>query len=322
MTDRPRLLVLRALGLGDFLTGVPAMRALRRAYPDHDTVVEAPSSLDPLVGLAGAADRLLDTRGLTPLTWTGPPPDVAVNLHGKGPQSHAVLSALGPGRLAAFGNTEAGLAGPEWDPHEHEVHRWCRLVSQALGIPADTADLRLPAPSVPAPVPGAVVVHPGAAFPSRRWPPERFGLVARWAASAGHDVVVTGGPDEVELAEEVRRTAGLRAQSVLAGRTDLNTLAAQVASARLLVSGDTGVAHLATAFATPSVVLFGPVPPQQWGPPPDGPHTVVWRGDGPGDPWSEGVDPSLLRVQVEEVVRQAEKLLQPPILPSGVMRPV
>lgn len=78
---------------------------------------------------------------------------------------------------------------------------------------------------------------------------------------------------------------GLAPDAVLAGRTDLGDLAALVAHARLVVSGDTGVAHLATGYGTASVVLFGPVAPARWGPPPDRPwHRVLWHGDGgPGD---------------------------------------
>lgn len=307
--SRPTLLVLRALGLGDFLTGVPALRALRHAYPGHELVLAAPRSLEPLVELAGVADRLLDASGLEPLRWAEARPAVAVNLHGKGPQSHRLLQALEPDHLVAFGSPGTDHQGPRWTPDEHEVHRWCRLVVQSLHVPADPHDLGLPAPPVRASAPGAVVVHPGAAFPSRRWPPERFAAVARWAAGQGYDVVVSGGPDEVELAEEVCREADLPSSAVLAGRTDLLELAAQVSASRLLVSGDTGVAHLATAFSTPSVVLFGPTPPARWGPPADGPHTVVWHGDGTGDPWGDRVDPALLRTEVGEVVAAAERLL-------------
>jgi ADP-heptose:LPS heptosyltransferase len=87
-------------------------------------------------------------------------------------------------------------------------------------------------------------------------------------------------------------------RGVLAGETGL---AAVVAAARLVICGDTGVAHLATAFGTPSVVLFGPVAPSLWGPPADGPHTVLWHGDGTGSPWAEVPDPALLRITVEAV---------------------
>jgi ADP-heptose:LPS heptosyltransferase len=310
--SRPRLLVLRALGLGDLLTGVPALRALRHAYVDHELVLAAPRVLEPLVELAGIADRVLDSAGLSPVPWEGQPPGLAVNLHGKGPQSHRLLQALGPGRLVAFECAEASHDGPRWRLDEHEVYRWCRLLDESLRVAADPRDLGIAPPRTPAPFPGAVVVHPGAAFPARRWPAERFGAVARWAREVGYDVVVTGGPDEVSLAEQVRRAADLPASAVLAGRTGLTELAAQVASARLLVCGDTGVAHLASAFSTPSVVLFGPTPPSRWGPPPEGPHVVIWRGDGDGDgdPWGSEVDPALLRVQVDEVLGCAQRVME------------
>jgi ADP-heptose:LPS heptosyltransferase len=299
---RPRAVALRAIGLGDLLAGVPALRALRRALPDHELVLAAPGVLEPLVGLTGAVDRLLRTAELAPVPWAGPPPDVAIDLHGNGPASMRLLEALRPGRLVAF----ADPAGPQWDADEHERARWCRLVSESFGVPADPDDLLLARPEVPPPVEGAVVVHPGAASASRRWPVERFGEVARWAAERGERVVVTGSATERYAAGEVARAAGLPAEAVLAGRTDLVQLAALVASARLVVAGDTGIAHVASAYRTPSVVLFGPVPPAQWGPSEKGPHTALWHGTGRGDPHGSEVDPALLRIGVPEVVAAME----------------
>jgi ADP-heptose:LPS heptosyltransferase len=307
---RPRLLALRALGLGDFLTGVPALRALRRGLPDHELVLAAPAALSPLVELAGVADRVLDTAALEPVPWNGEAPALAVNLHGRGPESHRLLQRLRPGRLVAFGCDEAGHDGPAWDPDEHESLRWCRLLAEQLHVGTDPSDLAIAAPAVQPLVGGAVVLHPGAAFPARRWPVDRFAAVARWAVAQGHDVVVTGGPEEVAVAEDVRRLAGLPATSVLAGRTDLARLAAEVAHARLVVCGDTGVAHLATAYATPSVLLFGPTPPSRWGPASGGPHEVLWHGTAVGDPWADRPDPALLAIVVVEVLAAASRVLE------------
>jgi ADP-heptose:LPS heptosyltransferase len=158
-------------------------------------------------------------------------------------------------------------------------------------------------------VSGASVVHPGAAFPGRRWPPERFAAVARYLAEAGHDVRITGGPGEVELARAVAAAAGLPPEAVLAGRTSTLELAAVIASARVVVSGDTGVAHLATAYRRPSVVLFGPVSPEFWGPPRRAQHVVLWHGDGTGDPWGTDVDPALALITVDEVITALEALI-------------
>ena len=68
-----------------------------------------------------------------------------------------------------------------------------------------------------------------------------------------------------------------------------------------MVCGDTGVAHLATALRTPSVVLFGPTSPALWGPPPDRPwHRPLWAGTS-GDPHGERPDPGLLAIDVDQV---------------------
>jgi ADP-heptose:LPS heptosyltransferase len=310
---RPRAVALRAIGLGDLLAGVPALRALRRALPDHELVLAAPSALRPLVDLAGAVDRLLPTAELAAVPWSGPPPAVAVDLHGNGPASMRLLEALHPGRLVAF----ADPAGPQWRADEHERARWCRLVSETFGVPADPGDLLLARPPSAPAVEGAVVVHAGAASASRRWPVERFGEVARWAAERGERVVLTGSAAEADAAHAVAQAAGLPTDAVLAGRTDLRELAALVASARLVVAGDTGVAHVASAYRTPSVLLFGPVPPAQWGPPADGPHTVLWHGTHRGDPHGAEVDPALLRIGVGEVVAAMEiRLARRPAAPA------
>ena len=310
----PTVLVLRALGLGDFLTGLPALRALRAGFPGHRLVLAAPRSLADLVSLAGVADELVDQRGLTAMDWHGNPPELAVNLHGKGPQSHALLRSVAPVRLAAFGCPEAGHRGPQWRPEEHEVTRWCRLVSAALDLPADPADLRLQRPAgpprwLPGPPRPTAVVHPGAAYPARRWPVDRWSRVARSLEDRGFGVLVTGDQGETALAGEVVRRAGLPPERSTAGRLDLPELARLVADARVLLCGDTGVAHLATAMGTPSVLLFGPTSPQRWGPPSGGLHRVLWHGDGTGDPWADRPDEALLRITVDEVLSSLDDQL-------------
>ena len=300
---RPLLLVLRALGLGDFATAVPALRAVRRAFPGHEIVLAAPPVLAPLVEACGAVDRLHPTpayvRGpMSTLDWSGPRPDVAVNLHGRGPQSHRTLRRLRPARLLAFASRAARFrGGPQWSDDEHEVARWCRLL-RWYGISADPADLLLPAP--PPLLSGTVVVHPGASLPERRWPAESFADVARALSADGYRVVLTGSADERPLAVSVAGAAGLAAEDVLAGRTPLSALAAITAHARLVVCGDTGVAHLATAYGIPAVVLFGPMSPARWGPPAGRErHVALWHGPG-----------GLSGIEVREVLAAARALLR------------
>jgi ADP-heptose:LPS heptosyltransferase len=299
------ILVLRALGVGDLAAAVPALRGLRSAYPGRRLVLAAPQWLTPLIDLVGGIDEVVAADGLGARGL--PTAGIAVNLHGRGPESHRLLQRTHPGALWAFANREAGHStGPRWIEEEHEVRRWCRLLA-GYGVDTDESDLDLTVPPRPVRA-GLTVIHAGAKAAVRRWPPDRFAAVARALAQRGHRVVVTGSAGERHLAVRVAAAAGLPPRAVLAGRTGLGDLAALVAHARLVISGDTGIAHLATAYRTPSVVLFGPMPPARWGPPPGRPyHRAIWHGTRaePGDGPEPAVHPALLRITVQEVLAAA-----------------
>jgi len=308
--DRPVLLVLRALGLGDLLTGVPSLRGLRRAFPGHRLVLAAPASLAPLLPLIGGVDGLLDVRGLGPIPAYRP--HIAVNLHGRGPRSIAALLAVRPQRLLSHAHPAfPGVLGPRWPDRVHEVRRWCAMLAWH-GVSADPADLRIAAPrTTPFDSPDRpVVIHPGASAGGRRWPAERFAEVATALRRDGHPIVVTGNGTERDLARRVAASAGLPDGAVLAGRTRLAELAGVVAHARLVISGDTGVAHLATALETPSVVLCGPVSPELWGPPSGSRrHVALWAGES-GDPHAAEPGPGLLKITVRQVLDAARDRLE------------
>jgi len=306
-----RVVILRALGLGDLLAAVPALRGLARAFPAHERLLAAPATLAPLVALLdGAVERVVDVAELAPLPPDLHEADVAVNLHGRGPQSHRRLLAARPRRILWFAHPEVPQSadGPVWRADEHETVRWCRMLA-GFGIHADPAELELrpPSPRLAPWAAGATIIHPGAASPSRRWPPERFAAVARLCADRGR-VVITGSRAERPLARAVARAAGLPGECVHAGDTDLAELAAAVAAADRLICGDTGIAHLATAFATPSIRLFGPTPPAWWGPPAgDERHVVLWSGRR-GDPHAGHADPGLLEIAVDDVAEALGRL--------------
>ncbi|MFY9807880.1 MAG: glycosyltransferase family 9 protein, partial [Pseudonocardiaceae bacterium] len=135
-----------------------------------------------------------------------------------------------------------------------------------------------------------------------------YAAVARRLAGRGRRVVVTGSPAEKSLAAQVAAGAGLPDDAVLADSTTLSQLAALVAEAALLICGDTGIAHLATAYGTPSVVLFGPVSPRHWGPPPDRQqHVALWAG-ATGDTFADRPDPGLLRITTSDVIAATARL--------------
>ena len=278
-------------------------------------MLAAPRALAPLLALAAPDFELLDV----PAWVGGAPPDpalarrlprgaLAVNLHGRGPESHALLGAARPERLIGLDLPD----GPVWDSREHEVVRWCRLLAHH-GIAADPADLDLRLPEDPPYDPdGPTLIHPGAASAARRWPVERWAEVARAEAARGREVLVSGSVGEAPLAAEVVALAGLPPDANRAGTTgDLLDLARLVASAGRVACGDSGVAHLATALRIPSVVLFGPTDPARWGPPAERPwHRVLWAGTS-GDPHAVRTDPGLLQIAPADVVDALSALAAP-----------
>lgn len=315
--DRPEVLALRALKLGDLLVAVPALRALRRGFADHRLVLAVPGWLEPIVELIDVVDALLPTPGLDePLPVAPGRVDVAVNLHGSGPESRGLIDLLAARETIAHrvpeidGDAPADPRMPPWIPDLLERRRWVRLV-EAFGVPGDPDEVALASSPRRTGIEGASVLHVGAFYGSRRWPVDRFAAVARSLRDEGHRVVFTGSVAERPRALAVARAAGFGDEAVLAGALDLPEFAALVEDARLVVSADTGAAHLASAYARPSVVLFGPAAPENWGPPP-GPHLVLTDASRRrGETFADGPDPALLAVTVDQVLAGARRVLLP-----------
>lgn len=308
---RPLLLVLRALGLGDLLTAIPALRALADAFPDHRRVLAAPTPLAPLAMATGAIHAVYPAAPLALWRPDGSGPDIAVNLQNNAPHTYRALLATRPPRLIGFAHAEipetTGFPVPE--KGEHEVHRWCRLLVEH-GIPADPSrlDLHLEPGEAPSDAQGATLLHPGGSSAARRWPVDRWAAVARSLTADGRKIVITGKAEEADLVREIASLAGLDEGEVWDGPTDVMQLTRLVATVARTVSGDTGVAHLATALGTPSVILFGDHHlPSRWGPPSDRPwHRVICSDD------RETGESGVRAIGVTEVLEALEDLPRSP----------
>jgi ADP-heptose:LPS heptosyltransferase len=174
-----------------------------------------------------------------------------------------------------YGLLTEWLREPEPDqPLRHEVRRQLDLVT-ALGFAPGDEHLSVRVP------PGAArgvrallaahglhdgrpwaVLHAGASAPSRRYPTDRFASAARLLAERhGWRILLTGGRSEADLVEELRRGIGPAAIS-LAGMLSVAGLAALIAQAPLLISGNSGPVHLAAAVGTPVVDIYALTNPQ------------------------------------------------------------
>lgn len=315
--EAPVLLVLRHHGLGDLVTVQPALKGLRRHFPEHRMVVTCPSwhlSLGRFLGGGesfvtegrGDADpsrhQTIDEAMLARVRRRVPRADVLVSLRTPGPELPPLVAALRPRRLISYryAALPATLTTPELDFADHILVRWEKLLGGA-DIALDRRDIhprRLPSGGEA----GQTIVHCGAGSVARQWPAARWMALLRRLRQAGHRIFLTGSAAEAEMVEQIHAGAGLARASLCAGPHSSLALAKMVARARLVVSVDTGVAHLATAFRRPAVTLFGPIPPTGWGPPPDNPqHRCIWKGRH-GDPYGTVPDPGLLEIGVEDVL--------------------
>lgn len=120
-----------------------------------------------------------------------------------------------------------------------------------------------------------VVVAPGAGWPGKIWPAERFGELVVWLIrELGYRVILTGAPDEMALGEVIETVCPDVYN--LIGKTSFGQTAGLVKTADLLICNDSGPLHLAAAFGTPSVALFGPTIASKWQPP--GPqHNMIQK---------------------------------------------
>ena len=285
--DAPGFLIVRLGALGDVMHAVPAAAALRRRYPRAriDWMVD-PRYME-LVRLVRGIDRVIpvDPRhGVMPLVsafralWKGGY-DAAIDLQGL--LKSAVLARLAvPGRVIGFPGDQLRepLARVFYSPTappvlaRHVIQKNLTLL-RAVGVTDTTVSFPLTIPQTDAVDEvearhGAaryVLLNPGAAWPNKRWPPARFGaLAAAIRSRLGLAPLVLWAPDEHGLASEVVTASAGAAE--LCPRTAVTDLFGVARSAALMVSGDTGPLHIATAVGTPVVALFGPTDPLRNGP--------------------------------------------------------
>jgi heptosyltransferase I len=141
------------------------------------------------------------------------------------------------------------LGGAPWLPVHPGAERWCDEVPE-LEIAEETER----------PV---VLVHPGGGWGAKRWPAERYGAVVEELARRGALVLVNAGPGEDELAAAVLAWANGHGRTVACSLEQLMALTRRVS---LVIGGDTGPLHLASAMGRPVVGIYGPTDPKRNGP--------------------------------------------------------
>ena len=303
------ILVVRAGGLGDLILTLPAIRALRRRFPDaqlevmghpwtleiaRGTYADRVSSVDDHPGMErlfvrGA--RLTDEiagylSGFDLILWYGYDSDGVLSDH---------LRRANCGRV---------LVVDPFPPEGKGIHAGDHLLSalRPFGISAEDVrpEVRVSGPDRDAaarrlrefrnseletrnPKPKAessslLTVHPGSGSPAKNWAPDRFAAFIRQMVDR-HDmrVLLLSGPADEEAVHEVRRRIeGI--EVLLLDTLPLRVLAAMLAECALFLGNDSGVTHLAAAVGAPTVAVFGPTDPRMWAP--RGERVLVVRKEG------------------------------------------
>jgi len=293
LSPQTRILLVKLSSFGDVLHGLPTLEALRDTYPlAHITwLVEA--AYAPLLSGHPALDEVWIAPRLRPaefLSGSNParlrrliqqlrarPFDLVLDVQGLLKSAVWVALARSPRKVGYDKTRELSYLAltervPPFDPEAHAVRRYLNL-AHYLGAPPAPPRFRLgldAAVDISALIPAEadrplVVLHPGARWASKLWPPASWARLSEWFQSQGFQVAVTGSAADRELIAGL--TAQCRAPVVnLAGHTSLAQLAGILRKARLAVTTDTGAMHLAAALGTKVAALFGPTAPWRTGP--------------------------------------------------------
>ena len=296
-----RVLVVRLRSIGDTVLATPALDSLRRFLPHAQIDIVLEDWVAPVLAGFDAVDNVIKVergsararmqvaRRLRAIRY-----DVAYNLHG-GTTATLLVRASGARHRVGYAyyqyawlyNHRAPLSSELWGREKtHSVEQQLALLGWT-GVPvtdrpptrlvvtneADASvQARLNAVGLDASAPFALI-HPAAAFDSKQWATENFARVIADLHARGLPAVAIAAPQEREIVESLRRITSAPLQ--IFADLSLPEVTALAARARLFVGNDSGIAHIAAAVETPSVVVFGSSNVAHWRPWTNAPAVVV-----------------------------------------------
>ena len=284
-----RVVVRAPTWVGDAVMSVPALRALRQLLPgSHITVAAAPGTADLFTEADFVDAVLINDAGFFPAVkqLRRGKFDLALLFQNAFAGALTAFAARVPFRIG-YGTDRRGflltsaVPVPAWKNERHEsfyylnlVSELQRLVERSAAVTTETpatqlavsekrheATRQLLAESGATPGQPVAVLCPGSVNSrAKRWPAERYAELSDRLTEAGMTVVLIGSPAEVEVSREVNHRTR-RNPIVLTGKTSVAEVVALISLADLLVTNDTGPAHVGAAVGTPTLVIFGPTNP-------------------------------------------------------------
>ena len=286
-----KILVFRALKIGDMLCSMPALVNLRRHYPKAKIdIITLPNMVKFMVRLSPFFDELIPFSGYPNLPERKFSPreydemlerihaekyDLFIQMHGDGSYLESFISDLDIPRVWAYCLSMCGdrFLYPH---HLHEIHRHNALL-EYYDVPIMTEEI--PFPCFEEDVLSYermkehfgfesgryVVLHPGASSEDRRWGVANFAEIATLLDEKGYKILVSGVDSEQALFDDLQALLAFRLEKTL-GKIGLGPLALFLRESAGLISNCTGVSHIAAATQTRSVIFSKDGEPARWGP--------------------------------------------------------
>lgn len=288
-----KIAILRALQLGDMLCAIPAIRALRKAYPDAGICLLGlpwaknllnlfPQYFDRFIhfpGYEGLPEQESDDLAFADFVavMNQQKFDLLLQMQGNGTVVNQFMHQLGAKYVAGFHNSKSYQASDlftEYPNAGSEIYRHLSLM-QHLGIPQQGTELEFPVTAkdeeavhqlmLPILPKKYVCIHPGSRGAWRQWPPRYFAALADICIENGFTAVITGTNEEMDITREVMKCMKHPAIDVT-GKTNLGAVAWLIQNAYMLIANCTGVSHIASATKTKSLVISMDGEPERWAP--------------------------------------------------------
>lgn len=314
-----RIVVFRALKLGDMLCALPSLETLRNAFPKsfislicHPSMTSLferfPHLIDDLIpfpGFPGMPEKEFEPSEVISFLASiqSCKFDMAIQLHGSGQISNILLSLIGAEVNYGFHSEDSFKVEDTFIPYPHYLHESLRcqqLIDFITGKPNELPSIDFPIleddieelngfglePDEP-----FFCLHPGASTFTKRWPAENFSLIADHICAQGFRVVFTGSKAESDLVSTIRSMMKYESIDAASAYLSIGALAQLINLSSGLICNDTGVSHLSALLKKRSLVLFSETDPSRWA------------------PLNSELHPWLLRPSVDEVITKIDSFL-------------
>lgn len=302
-TKVDRVLVVKLRSIGDTVLSTPSLIALRRFLPNAKIDILLEDWVAPLLEGHDAVDNVISVgkssveRGRIAWKLRRQRYDVAVNLHG-GTTATFFTRASGAGHRVGYSyyqysflyNHLLSSAIDFWQQEKaHSAEQQLALLG-SVGVPVEdrpksslnvtdkasrSVEVKLSESAIRNPQSSFALMHPGTAFFTKQWPVENFARTAEYLAEKGlHAVAIASKPESETLKQLI---AASKVPVTAFDDLTLPDITALASKARIFVGNDSGIAHIAAAVNTPSVVIFGSSNRDHWRPWTDAPNEIVYE---------------------------------------------